>query len=80
MEEPIELGASIFVEANENLQKAVREFGLETTEYSGGEQGETGVWDGEKFVFREKGDGGSWWTKAKLLWRYVHSCSQSTLN
>lgn len=53
------------------MQKAVREFGLELEEYSGGEQGETGVWDGERFVFREKGNGGGWWSKAKLLWRFA---------
>ncbi|GAA5901766.1 uncharacterized protein JCM6883_000388 [Sporobolomyces salmoneus] len=69
--EPIELGASIFVSVNKNLEKAVRIFGLNTTDYDG-EDGETGIWDGEKFVFKEKGNG-NWWTKAKLLWRYGRS-------
>ncbi|GAA5964487.1 hypothetical protein JCM3765_006303 [Sporobolomyces pararoseus] len=69
--EPIELGASIFVEANKNLQKAVKEFGLETTKYGEQENGETGIWDGEKFVFKESGRG--WWDKTKLLWRYGRS-------
>ncbi|GAA5981895.1 hypothetical protein JCM5350_006556 [Sporobolomyces pararoseus] len=69
--EPIELGASIFVEANKNLQKAVKEFGLEVTKYGEQENGETGIWDGEKFVFKESGRG--WWDKTKLLWRYGRS-------
>ncbi|GAA6009828.1 hypothetical protein JCM11491_000830 [Sporobolomyces phaffii] len=69
--EPVELGASIFVEANKNLQRAVREFGLETTNYGHEEDGDTGIWDGEKFVFKESGKG--WWDKTKLLWRYGRS-------
>jgi prenylcysteine oxidase/farnesylcysteine lyase len=86
-EEPVELGASIFVEANKNLQKAVKEFGLETTQYGQGEQqdgGETGVWDGERFVFKQSRFG--WWDKTKLFFRYgrspfkVKKLVESTLN
>lgn len=67
---PVELGASIFVDANKNLQKARRLFGLEEDAY-GGEDGNMAIWDGEQFVFEEKGGGAvwDWWHKAKLLWR-----------
>ncbi|GAA5936916.1 uncharacterized protein JCM15063_000100 [Sporobolomyces koalae] len=70
-EDPIELGASIFVAANKNLNKAVKEFNLVATAYGQDEDGDTGVWDGEQFVFKESGRG--WWDKTKLLWRYGRS-------
>ena len=47
---PMELGASIFVEANKIMHRATREFGLELDTHEMEE--ETGVWDGEKFVVR----------------------------
>jgi len=65
------MGASIFVSANRNLQKAVREFGLELDAY-GGEDGRTAVWDGERWVYEEKGAfGWGWWSKVKAVWRCV---------
>ncbi|GAA5822985.1 hypothetical protein JCM10212_006528, partial [Sporobolomyces blumeae] len=76
-EDPIELGASIFVEANENLHKAARVFNLEFESYDSvddsEEDGAVGIWDGEEWVLREKGTGLGWWDKAKLLWRYGRS-------
>ncbi|GAA5831289.1 hypothetical protein JCM11251_007821 [Rhodosporidiobolus azoricus] len=72
-EDPVEAGASIFVSANKNLQKAFRVFNL-TYEPYGGEDGNTAIWDGERFVYEESGRfGGGWWDKAKLLWRYGRS-------
>ncbi|BGP37153.1 hypothetical protein JCM10449v2_001057 [Rhodotorula kratochvilovae] len=72
-EPPVELGASIFVAANRNLQKAVRVFGLELDAY-GGEEGETAIWDGERWVYEEKGGfGWDWWSKVKAVWRYGRS-------
>ncbi|GAA5932145.1 hypothetical protein JCM3775_004250 [Rhodotorula graminis] len=72
-EPPVEMGASIFVSANSNLQKAVREFGLELDAY-GGENGRTAVWDGERWVYEEKGAfGWGWWSKVKAVWRYGRS-------
>lgn len=64
--DPIEIGASIFVDANKNLQRAVNEFGLETTTYGHEEEGDTGVWDGEKIVFKGSGN---WWDKTKMFFR-----------
>ncbi|GAA5927561.1 hypothetical protein JCM1841_002340 [Sporobolomyces salmonicolor] len=84
-EAPVELGASIFVEANKNLQKAMRVFNLTYDAY-GGEDGEMAIWDGEQFVFTEAGGWGwGWWDKTKMLWRYgrspftVRSLVQSTV-
>ncbi|GAA6030143.1 hypothetical protein JCM8097_009283 [Rhodosporidiobolus ruineniae] len=71
-EGPVEAGASIFVSANKNLQKAFRVFNL-TYEPFGGEDGETAIWDGEQWVFEESGSFGGWWSKARLLWRYGRS-------
>lgn len=71
LEPPVELGASIFVAANKNLQKARRVFELEEDSY-GGEEGNMAIWDGEQFIFEEKGGASwDWWHKAKLLWRSV---------
>jgi len=48
---PVELGASIFVNANKNLVRAAKEFKLNFTEYDG-EDGEFAIWDGADFRFR----------------------------
>ncbi|GAA5979241.1 hypothetical protein JCM10908_002852 [Rhodotorula pacifica] len=73
LEPPVELGASIYVSANKNLQKARKVFGLEEDAY-GGEDGDMAIWDGEIFVFQESGGASwDWWNKAKLLWRYGRS-------
>lgn len=49
--EPVELGASIFVEANKHLFRAVQEFNLSLTSF-GEDDGELGIWDGSRFQFR----------------------------
>ncbi|KAL4796889.1 hypothetical protein BDV19DRAFT_66800 [Aspergillus venezuelensis] len=85
---PIELGASIFVEVNYNLVNASRELGLNVrgANYERPMEAETlGVWDGKDFVFVME-DSGSWWTIAKLLWRYglapirTRNLMQTTVN
>ena len=48
--EPVELGASIFVEVNKNLQRAVKEFNLRTYGFED-EDGDMGIWDGERFLY-----------------------------
>ncbi|SCZ91966.1 BZ3500_MvSof-1268-A1-R1_Chr5-3g08251 [Microbotryum saponariae] len=65
---PVECGASIFAEANENLHKAARVFNL-TLKDHGGEPGGMAIWDGSKFVFTES-KGWGWWDNAKMLIRY----------
>ncbi|KXN81104.1 Farnesylcysteine lyase [Leucoagaricus sp. SymC.cos] len=62
----LELGASIFVQANKNLWRASDEFNLTRRDF-GEEKYEMGLWDGEKVVFDF--EGGLWGT-VKVLWRY----------
>ncbi|KAL4980654.1 Prenylcysteine lyase-domain-containing protein [Aspergillus desertorum] len=69
---PIELGASIFVQVNYNLVNASKELGLDvrgTSSQRPGDSAAIGIWDGNKFVLVME-DSSSWWTIAKLLWRY----------
>jgi prenylcysteine oxidase/farnesylcysteine lyase len=76
---PVELGASIFVNVNRILVDAVNEFNLSTDSASRPRSGEEderellGVWNGDQFVFTQRLGGSkwqSWWSTAKLLWRY----------
>ncbi|CDO76406.1 hypothetical protein BN946_scf184937.g20 [Trametes cinnabarina] len=69
--DPIELGGTVFVEANKNLWRATAEFGLERVPYENPSD-VIGVWDGKKFLITI---GGQNWcsdllTKAKLIWKY----------
>ncbi|KAK4703033.1 prenylcysteine oxidase / farnesylcysteine lyase, partial [Phenoliferia sp. Uapishka_3] len=73
-EEPVELGASIFVEANKNLRKAATIFNLTLVDHDGGESGGMSIWDGAKFAYTEsKGWGWGYWDLAKMFWRYGRS-------
>lgn len=69
--EPVELGASIFVQVNKNLVSAAREFGLATQGFKPKIQdlpNTLGVYDGKDWVFM--GSESGWWTTAKILWKY----------
>jgi prenylcysteine oxidase/farnesylcysteine lyase len=69
--EPVELGASIFVEVNTILKNSSQAFGLkpkETPETDGAEL--LGIWNGEKFVYQQKDSGWYYWDIVKLLWKY----------
>lgn len=69
--EPVELGASIFVELNKNLFSAAREFGLATQGFKPKIKdlpNTLGVYDGKDWVFM--GSESGWWTTAKILWKY----------
>ncbi|MCJ1318602.1 hypothetical protein MMC15_003932 [Xylographa vitiligo] len=72
--EPVELGASIFVQVNRNLVSAAKEFGLVTTRNVDGRPKESpdmlGVWDSEVFRFVQSEGSYAWWSIAKLLWKY----------
>lgn len=48
---PVELGASIFVQANKNLIRASKEFNL-TLEPFDNDDGLVGVWDGQQFLVK----------------------------
>ncbi|KAH8992059.1 FAD/NAD-P-binding domain-containing protein [Lactarius akahatsu] len=70
--EPVELGASIFVAVNKNLQRATREFNLSLYGFED-DDGDMGIWDGEQFLYTtgsKTGIFGSWLDNLKFLWRY----------
>ncbi|PGH18683.1 hypothetical protein AJ80_04431 [Polytolypa hystricis UAMH7299] len=71
---PIEVGASIFVNINQNLIKAAKSFKLDLKDADSGVPREAvhglGVWDGSKFVFLQRNGGFYWVNVFKLLWRY----------
>ncbi|KAL8280860.1 hypothetical protein RQP46_006864 [Phenoliferia psychrophenolica] len=72
-DQPVELGASIFIQGNKNLAKAARVFNLSLVSNPGEEGGMT-IWDGEQFVYTEsKGWGWGYWDIAKMFWRYGRS-------
>ena len=56
--EPVELGASIFVDVNHILYNATRTFGLPLKDPGSDEDGILGIWDGERFVYQQ--DSRSW--------------------
>ncbi|KAK2004002.1 prenylcysteine oxidase [Colletotrichum falcatum] len=68
--EPVELGASIFIEANHIMYNASLNFGLPLKEPESGSDGFLGIWDGEKFVFTQDDSSWNWWNLAKLFWKY----------
>ncbi|GKT55810.1 prenylcysteine oxidase [Colletotrichum tofieldiae] len=68
--EPVELGASIFIEANHILYNASLNFGLPLKAPESGSDGFLGIWDGEKFVFTQDDNSWEWWNLAKLFWKY----------
>ncbi|KAG0699722.1 FAD/NAD(P)-binding domain-containing protein [Suillus ampliporus] len=76
---PLELGASIFVDANKNLMRASKEFNLTLTTFDD-DDSDTGIWDGQHFVLVV--DSGSylksWWTTLKVLWRYGYTAPTRT--
>ncbi|KAF8557352.1 FAD/NAD(P)-binding domain-containing protein [Imleria badia] len=76
---PIELGASIFVDANKNLMRASKEFNLSLNDF-GDEFSDTGIWDGSKFVLVMDNVSyyKSWWTTLKILWRYGYTAPVKT--
>lgn len=70
--QPVELGASIFVAVNTILVNASKEFGLDTARAGskGDSPGVLGIWNGKEFVFTQREDGWGWWDITKLLWKY----------
>lgn len=67
--EPVELGASIFVDVNAILKNASQLFGLHDKE-SGLDNEVLGIWNGKTFVYTQKDSGWKYWDIAKLLWKY----------
>ncbi|KAI9428756.1 FAD/NAD(P)-binding domain-containing protein, partial [Russula earlei] len=77
--EPVELGASIFVGVNKNLQRAVKEFNFSLYGFDD-EDGDLGIWDGEQVLYTAKGSGtlASLLSKLKFLWRYGYRSPTKT--
>ena len=74
--QPVELGASLFVEVNQNLVNAVKSFNLSTTAFGGRREEDVdvlGIWNGQEFVFTQTMSSSTWrgwWNNALVLWRY----------
>ena len=70
--EPVELGASIFVEVNAILKNATELFGLKPkgTREANDDEETLGIWNGQSFVFTQKSGGWRYWDIAKMLWKY----------
>ncbi|RSH90653.1 hypothetical protein EHS25_001258 [Saitozyma podzolica] len=69
---PVELGASIFVEANRHMVKAAKLFNLTIVDPDFGESG-VGIWDGEEFLYitsLSKSLFSGWWDALSAAWRY----------
>ncbi|OBZ77505.1 hypothetical protein A0H81_01708 [Grifola frondosa] len=77
--EPVELGASIFVKANENLWRATDEFELDRIDF-GDDDNVMGIWDGANFVLTTGGGSfySGWWDTLKIIWRYGYRAPQRT--
>lgn len=81
--EPVELGASIFIEANKILWDASQSFGLDLKDPSSDADRLTVIWDGDKFVYESASNSSWWWDVAKLLFKYkwsVYSAQKLTQN
>ena len=75
--EPIELGASIFVEINHILYNATKDFHLPLGGKPHPDEGSTlppqdvtAIWDGENIVYQSTKGSSWWWDAAKLWWKY----------
>lgn len=67
--EPVELGASIFVEVNAILKNVSHLFDLHPKD-SDTEPEILGIWNGKTFVYTQRDGGWKYWDIAKLLWKY----------
>ena len=67
---PVELGASIFVEVNTILKNSSETLGLNTSNARTEDPEILGIWNGQKFVYTQKEGGWAWWDIAKLIWKY----------
>ncbi|KAI0433173.1 prenylcysteine oxidase [Xylaria sp. FL1042] len=83
--EPVELGASIFVDVNYILSNATRDFGLTVKDPGIEEGGLLGIWDGESFVYTQDSKSWDWVNLARLFWKYgtapyyTHKLVQGTI-
>jgi prenylcysteine oxidase / farnesylcysteine lyase len=73
-EQPIELGASVFIDVNYILYNSAFAFNLTLGELRDSEPGDlTAIWDGEAVVFQTESGSSWWWDAARMWWRYGRS-------
>ncbi|KJR83478.1 prenylcysteine oxidase [Sporothrix schenckii 1099-18] len=74
--QPVELGASIFVEVDAILQGAAADFSLPRIPAGGGndddgsDSGMLGIWDGDRLVYTQDDRAYGWWNLVRLVWTY----------
>ncbi|MCO5590582.1 hypothetical protein L7F22_044553 [Adiantum nelumboides] len=73
--EPVELGASVYVQVNKILVKAAQDLNLTVSSNDASTQRETlGIWNGQGFVWTQATSGQAWfedyWNLVRLFWRY----------
>jgi len=68
--QPVELGASIFVQVNQILWNATDNFNLTRIDPGADEKGTLAIWDGYSFVYEQDSESWGWWNLAKLVWKY----------
>ncbi|KAK4184290.1 putative prenylcysteine oxidase [Podospora australis] len=68
--QPIELGASIFIEKNHILYSALQEFNLSKRIPDEDSDPTLGIWDGDKFVFTINENYSFWWNALKVVLKY----------
>ncbi|CAK7210287.1 hypothetical protein SBRCBS47491_000725 [Sporothrix bragantina] len=70
--QPVELGASIFVQINEILWNAAANFSLPLQPAGGFDDDAAllGIWDGDKFVYTQDDRSSGWWNLVRLVWKY----------
>lgn len=69
-QQPVELGASIFIQLNHILWGAAKEFNLPLLPLGDEDDELLGIWDGDRFVHQQDSSQWSWWNLAKLFWKY----------
>ncbi|KAG8751744.1 hypothetical protein FRC14_007636 [Serendipita sp. 396] len=75
----VELGASIYVEANKNMVRAAKEYKLEVSDFHDGDE-TVGIWDGSQMLVTTgaKNFFGKIWENIRLLWRYGYRSPVTT--
>ncbi|KAL2020306.1 hypothetical protein VTK56DRAFT_8534 [Thermocarpiscus australiensis] len=68
--QPVELGASIFIQKNHILYGALNEFNLSKRTPDEDAEPILGIWDGDEFLFKVNQQRPSWWTTLQVLLKY----------
>ncbi|KAK3349027.1 Prenylcysteine lyase-domain-containing protein [Lasiosphaeria hispida] len=66
----VELGASIFIQKNHIMYKALEEFNLSPRDPDEDSDSTLGIWDGDEFVFTIDQSDSFWWNAYKVFMKY----------